>query len=255
MITEKLADVEQVVEVGQPLFKLDASVDAKAAATAASPRETDAGAPSPASVQAPVAAQAPPAAPVAAPTPATTPASAPAAAPPPLQAGPTRSETRVKMSRMRLRIAERLKEAQNTTAMLTTFQECDMSNLMELRSRFKEEFEKKHGVKLGFMSAFVKASTAALEETPAVNAMIDEASKELVYRNYCDISVAVASPNGLVVPVIRNAEKLSFADIEKTIASFGAKAKSGSLSLEEMSGGTFSISNGGVSFLNAVCTK
>jgi len=150
------------------------------------------------------------------------------------------------MSRMRQRIAEKLKEAQNTAAMLTTFQECDMSELMALRKQFKDEFEKVHGVKLGFMSAFVKASTAALQEIPAVNAVIDDATKEIVYKSYCDVSVAVASPNGLVVPVLRDAETMSFADVEKAIAGFAAKAKSGTLSLEDMAGGTFSISNGGV---------
>jgi 2-oxoglutarate dehydrogenase E2 component (dihydrolipoamide succinyltransferase) len=112
---------------------------------------------------------------------------------------------------MRLRIADRLKESQNTAAMLTTFQECDMSNLIDLRNRFKDDFEKSHGVKLGFMSAFVKAATAALQETPAVNAVIDDQTQEIVFRNYCDVSVAVASPTGLVVPVLRNTEKMSFA--------------------------------------------
>jgi len=157
-----------------------------------------------------------------------------------------RSETRTKMSRMRQRIAVRLKEAQNTAAMLTTFQECDMGNLMEIRSRHKDEFANRHGVKLGFMSAFVKASTKALEELPAVNAYIDDETKEIVYRNYCDISVAVASPNGLVVPVLRNTEQMSFAQIEKSIALYGQKAKDGTLALEDMAGGSFTISNGGV---------
>lgn len=147
---------------------------------------------------------------------------------------------------MRLRIAERLKAAQNTAAMLTTFQEVDMFELMALRTEHKEEFEKHHGVKLGFMSAFVKASTAALQELPAVNAYIDDATKEIVYRNYMDVSVAVASPSGLVVPVLRNTEAMSFKDIEKQIALYGKKAKEGSLALEDMAGGTFTISNGGV---------
>lgn len=115
------------------------------------------------------------------------------------------------MTKMRQRIAARLKESQNTAAMLTTFQECDMTNLMELRNRFKDDFEKVHGVKLGFMSAFVKAATAALQEIPAVNAVIDDETQEIVFRNYCDVSVAVASPTGLVVPVLRNTEKMSFA--------------------------------------------
>ena len=179
-----------------------------------------------------------------------TPAPAPAPTPAPAAAAPKaagdRSETRVKMNRMRLRIAERLKEAQNTAACLTTFQECDMGHLMELRKSHKDEFEKIHGVKLGFMSAFVAASTKALQEIPAVNAYIDDASKEIVYRNYCDVSVAVASPNGLVVPVLRNTEDMSFADIEKQIGAYGAKARAGELALEDMAGGTFTISNGGV---------
>lgn len=157
-----------------------------------------------------------------------------------------RSETRVKMSRMRLRIAQRLKEAQNTAAMLTTFQEVDMSRLIEMRNTHKEQFEKTHGVKLGFMSAFVKASTAALQEIPAVNAFIDDSTNEIVYRNFVDVSVAVASATGLVVPVLRNTENMSFADVEKSIGAFGKRAKEGSLALEDMAGGTFTISNGGV---------
>jgi len=143
-------------------------------------------------------------------------------------------------------VATRLKEAQNTAAMLTTFQEVDMGNLMELRSKYKDNFLDKHGVKLGFMSAFVKAATAALQEIPAVNAYIDNASNEVVYHNYCDISVAVASPSGLVVPVLRNTESMSFADVEKGIMNYAMKAKEGSLALEDMAGGTFTISNGGV---------
>eukprot|EP01034_Spumella_vulgaris_P022253 gene22253-28366_t len=124
--------------------------------------------------------------------------------------------------------------------------EVDMTNLIELRNKYKEDFEKIHGVKLGFMSAFVRASASALLEIPAVNAVIDDATNEIVYRNYIDISVAVASPTGLVVPVLRNTEKMTFADIEKSIGDFGKKAKAGSLSLEDMTGGTFTISNGGV---------
>jgi 2-oxoglutarate dehydrogenase E2 component (dihydrolipoamide succinyltransferase) len=147
---------------------------------------------------------------------------------------------------MRQRVAARLKDAQNTAAMLTTFQECDMGNLMELRNKYKDAFAEKHGIKLGFMSAFVKAATAALQETPAVNAYMDDANKEIVYRDYCDISVAVASPNGLVVPVLRNTETMSFADVERNISLYGKKARDGTLSLDDMAGGTFTISNGGV---------
>jgi len=157
-----------------------------------------------------------------------------------------RTERRTKLSRMRQRVAARLKDAQNTAAMLTTFQECDMGNLMETRNKYKDEFLKTHGVKLGFMSAFVKAATAALQEIPAVNAYIDDESQEVVYRDYCDISVAVASPTGLVVPVLRNTETMSFADVEKNIAMYGQKAKEGTLALDDMAGGTFTISNGGV---------
>jgi 2-oxoglutarate dehydrogenase E2 component (dihydrolipoamide succinyltransferase) len=145
---------------------------------------------------------------------------------------------------MRSRIAERLKDAQNTAAMLTTFQECDMGTLMELRGRYKDDFEKRHGVKLGFMSAFVKASAAALREVPAVNASIE--GGDIVYHDFCDVSVAVSSPRGLVVPVIRDVQTMSFADVEKTLAELAAKARDDKIALEDMAGGTFTISNGGV---------
>lgn len=153
-------------------------------------------------------------------------------------------ERRVAMTRMRKRIAERLKEAQNTAAMLTTFNEMDMSALMDLRSEYKDAFEKRHGARLGFMSAFVKASTVALQEQPEVNAFID--GDDIVYRDYVDISVAVSTPKGLVVPAVRGCENMNFAMIEKTIASLGERARDGELTLEEMQGGTFTISNGGV---------
>jgi len=148
------------------------------------------------------------------------------------------------MSRMRLKIAERLKEAQHTCAMLTTFNEIDMSNIVEFRKKYADQFLKRHNMKLGFMSAFVKASACALVDNPIVNAVID--GNEIVYRDYVDISVAVATPKGLVVPVLRNVEKMSYADIERTIGEFGEKAKKGSLAIEDMDGGTFTISNGGV---------
>jgi 2-oxoglutarate dehydrogenase E2 component (dihydrolipoamide succinyltransferase) len=153
-------------------------------------------------------------------------------------------EQRVKMTRLRKRIAERLKEAQNTAAMLTTFNEVDMTALNAARALYKDGFEKKHGVKLGFMSFFVKACVTALKEWPAVNAEID--GDELVYKNFYDIGVAVGTPNGLVVPVVRDCDTLSFADVEKTIAGYGKKARDGKLAIEDMSGGTFTISNGGV---------
>ncbi|KAM4625570.1 dihydrolipoyllysine-residue succinyltransferase component of 2-oxoglutarate dehydrogenase complex, mitochondrial [Polymixia lowei] len=157
-----------------------------------------------------------------------------------------RTESRVKMNRMRLRIAQRLKEAQNTCAMLTTFNEVDMSNITEMRKSYKDAFLKKHNIKLGFMSAFVKAAAYALTDQPAVNAVIDDTSKEIVYRDYVDISVAVATPKGLVVPVIRGVEGMNFTDIEKAINMLGEKARKNELAVEDMDGGTFTISNGGV---------
>merc|ERR1711962_1822173 len=156
----------------------------------------------------------------------------------------TRSEHRVKMNRMRMKIASRLKDAQNTNAMLTTFNELDMSAIMQLRKENQEGFVKKHGIKMGFMSAFVKASAYALTKQPTVNAVID--GGDTVYRDYVDISVAVASPKGLVVPVLRNVERMNYADIEKGIATLGLKARNNEISIEDMDGGTFTISNGGV---------
>ncbi|KAL3154015.1 hypothetical protein ABBQ32_013568 [Trebouxia sp. C0010 RCD-2024] len=155
-----------------------------------------------------------------------------------------RPERRVKITRLRARVAERLKGAQNTYAMLTTFNEIDMTNIMQLRKDFKEGFQEKHGVKLGFMSAFVKASSDALRLVPAVNAVIE--GDELVYRDYTDISIAVATPKGLVVPVLRNVDALNFAGIEKAINTLGKKARDGTISIDDMAGGTFTISNGGV---------
>ncbi|KAF8234953.1 dihydrolipoamide succinyltransferase [Tricholoma matsutake] len=163
---------------------------------------------------------------------------------PEIPAAGSRSETRIKMSRMRLRIAERLKESQNAAASLTTFNEIDMSSLMEMRKRYKDEVLKEHGVKLGYMSAFAKACTLALKEIPAANASIE--GEEIVYRDYVDLSVAVATPKGLVTPVVRNAETMGFIDIEKEIVALGKKARDGKLTLEDMAGGTFTISNGGV---------
>jgi len=153
-------------------------------------------------------------------------------------------EQRVRMTRLRRRIAERLKDAQNTAAMLTTFNEVDMSAVNALRNQYKDAFEKKHQVRVGFMSFFVKACVTALKEWPAVNGEID--GDEIVYKNYYDIGVAVGTPNGLVVPVVRDADKLSFAAIEQAIAEFGRKARDGKLTIEELTGGTFTISNGGV---------
>jgi len=153
-------------------------------------------------------------------------------------------EERVHMSRLRRRIAERLKQAQNTAAMLTTFNEADMSRVIALRAAYKEAFEKKHGVRLGFMSFFVKAAIAALKEIPAVNGEID--GEDIIYKNYYDIGVAVGLEQGLVVPVLRDADQLSFAEIEKQIADFGRRARDGKLAIDELTGGSFTISNGGV---------
>lgn len=145
---------------------------------------------------------------------------------------------------MRQRIAERLKEAQNVNAMLTTFNEVDLSKLMAMRKNYQEAFTKKHGVKLGLMSPFVRASAIALQDQPTVNAVIE--GNEIIYRNYLDISIAVATPKGLVVPVVRNVESMGYAQIEKTLAALGNKARDGKIAVEDMEGGTFTISNGGV---------
>ncbi|WP_118185733.1 2-oxoglutarate dehydrogenase complex dihydrolipoyllysine-residue succinyltransferase [Paraburkholderia phosphatilytica] len=193
-------------------------------------------------------------APAAKAAPAAAPAAAPKAARPSLPdvKAPTsaeswlnnRPEQRVPMSRLRARIAERLLESQQTNAILTTFNEVNMAPVMDLRNKYKDRFEKEHGVKLGFMSFFVKAAVHALKKFPLVNASID--GNDIVYHGYFDIGIAVGSPRGLVVPILRNADQMSLADIEKKIAEFGQKAKDGKLSIEEMTGGTFSISNGGV---------
>lgn len=253
VIEELLVPDGGKVEGGTPLFKLrkgaaaakaapSPAAEAPAAAAAAPPPPPP---PPPASIPTamppvpPVPAQAVHAKPVSAVQPTA------AASAPPAAAG-ARGENRVKMNRMRLRIAQRLKEAQNTCAMLTTFNEVDMSNIQEMRKIHKDAFLKKHNIKLGFMSAFVKAAAHALNDQPAVNAVIDDTTKEIVYRDYVDISVAVATPKGLVVPVIRNVETMNFADIEKAINALGEKARKNELAVEDMDGGTFTISNGGV---------
>ncbi|KAM3222882.1 dihydrolipoyllysine-residue succinyltransferase component of 2-oxoglutarate dehydrogenase complex 2 [Capsicum annuum] len=161
-----------------------------------------------------------------------------------LQLPPKERERRVPMTRLRKRVATRLKDSQNTFALLTTFNEVDMTNLMKLRSDYKDTFVEKHGVKLGFMSGFVKAAVSALQNQPIVNAVID--GDDIIYRDYIDISIAVGTPKGLVVPVIRNAEQMNFAEIEKTINTLAKKANDGSISIDEMAGGSFTISNGGV---------
>ena len=183
-------------------------------------------------------------------TPKSGPVAAPAAAkaalptPPVTVALGDRTEQRVPMSRLRARIAERLLQSQQTNAILTTFNEVNMGPMMALRKQYGEKFEKAHGVRLGFMGFFVKAACAALQKFPVLNASVD--GNDIVYHGYIDIGIAVGSPRGLVVPIIRNADQMSIAEIEKKIAEFGAKAKDGKLTIEDLTGGTFSISNGGI---------
>jgi 2-oxoglutarate dehydrogenase E2 component (dihydrolipoamide succinyltransferase) len=231
ILKEVFAKEGDTVEVGKDLFKLEpkAGESKPAAAAAATVVEKPVPEKTPATKPAPVAAVKP-----------TTPQA------PTRPAGQTRGETREKLTRMRLRIAERMKEAQNSAASLTTFNEVDMSALMAMRSKHKEAFGKKHDAKLGFMSAFVKAAAQALQEIPVVNARMDMTSQEIVYHKHVDISVAVATPKGLVTPVLRNCESMSFADVERTLASLGERARDGTIGLDELAGGTFTISNGGV---------
>ncbi|KAJ3405448.1 2-oxoglutarate dehydrogenase complex E2 component [Chytriomyces hyalinus] len=240
IIMEAFAKEGETVSVGSNLFKVNVNASASGAATTAST-------PAPAkAAQAPVAA-----APKVA-----TPAPAPAAAPKPAAANaPTaiaglpaqigaRTERRVKMTRIRKTISSRLKESQNTAASLTTFNEIDVSNLIEFRSKYKEAVLDKHGVKLGFMGAFIKASAQAMKDIPEINARIE--GDEIVYSDFVDISVAVATPKGLVTPVVRNCEGMSILDCEKELAALGAKAKANGITIEDLAGGTFTISNGGV---------
>uniref|UniRef100_A0A7S2Z7B2 dihydrolipoyllysine-residue succinyltransferase n=1 Tax=Chloropicon laureae TaxID=464258 RepID=A0A7S2Z7B2_9CHLO len=248
VVEEILVAEDDTVVVGQAVAKVnlgaagtEAAPEPAAAAPEPAPAAAEeekpapaAAAPTPAAPKKAAAAPAPKKAPAAAPKPTTTVA--------PAARGPR--ERRVPMTRMRKRIAERLKGAQNTYAMLSTFNEIDMTNLMALRKKYKDEFMEEHGVKLGFMSAFVKAAADALQKVPAVNAVID--GDDIIYKDYCDISIAVASPKGLVVPVLRDADRMSFADVEKTIAMLGQKARDGTMSIDDMAGGTFSITNGGV---------
>jgi 2-oxoglutarate dehydrogenase E2 component (dihydrolipoamide succinyltransferase) len=247
VVKEHFAEEGSTVSVGAPLFAYEAGAEAPKKAESAKeevPKKVEQ--PSKPEV-APKVAEAPKAA--AAPEAKTAPAAPKTETPkapaqkPSVSAG---GERKVKVTRMRERIAQRLKDAQNTYAMLTTFQEADMFNLINMREDFKEEFQKKHGVKLGFMSAFVKASAAALKEIPAVNAVYDGSNREIIYRDYVDISVAVATPRGLVVPVLRDCDHLSFADVEKRLGELSARARKDEITLEEMAGGTFTISNGGV---------
>ncbi|KAJ2846846.1 hypothetical protein IWW36_004151, partial [Coemansia brasiliensis] len=246
VLRELLANEEDTVVVGQDLFKIEEGATAEGGA--AKPKPAAEATPEPPATAAP--AQPEPTKPASSAEP-SKPVEAPKAAPKESQtAAPVsfntsnRSERRVKMNRMRLRIAERLKQSQNTAASLTTFNEIDMSNLIDLRKKYKDDVLKTHGVKLGYMGAFVKASSFALQAVPEVNASID--GDHLVYYDYCDISVAVATPKGLVTPVLRNTEKMNIVDVEQEIANLGKKARDNKITVEDMAGGTFTISNGGV---------
>ena len=231
LVAEHDLDPSTIEGTGKDGRLLKADVEAHLAAQAAAAEQAAAPEPEPAPEPAP---------PPQAPPPKPAPKPAPSAEP--RDAG--EREVRVRMSRLRRRIAERLKEAQNSAAMLTTFNDADMGAILDLRKRYRDSFEKRHGVRLGFMSFFVKACIEALKEIPAVNAEID--GDDIVYKNYYDIGVAVGTEQGLVVPVLRDADALSFAEIERTIAELGAKARDGALSMAELTGGTFTISNGGV---------
>jgi len=259
-IVELLVEDGDTVEAGQPLYVIDTDA-AGAPAAESAPADaapTSSAIPSvadlkvnlpnvkPVVVVAPLQVGQPAAAAAAAPTPAPKPV---AAAPKPktaLSFGISREEDRTKLSRVRQRITQRMKDTQNTAATLSTFNEIDMSNIMEMKTKYSDRFEKKHGVKLGLMSAFAKASANALMLAPAVNASIDDVTNEMVYRNYVDVSVAVATEHGLVSPVLRNVEKMNYFDIEREISDLAEKAKNGSLSIEDMDAGTFTVNNGGV---------
>ncbi|KAJ1984238.1 2-oxoglutarate dehydrogenase complex E2 component [Dimargaris verticillata] len=251
VIKEHLAAEEDTVAVGADLFRLELTdTPPEGSEQLTSKEEATASSPAAESTQPSEITKAPqptkptePQQPSPAPAP-SKPSPPPAADTTPAPAPGQRSDKRVKMTRMRLRIAERLKESQNAAASLTTFNEIDMTNLMALRKQYKDQVLKKHGVKLGFMSAFVKASASALKEVPEVNAFIE--GDQIVYHDYSDISVAVATPKGLVTPVLRNAESLSFVGVEKAIADLSTRARDNKLTIEDMTGGTFTISNGGV---------
>lgn len=249
-IRELFAEAKTIVKKGEPLYRLEVSSEAPAGSAAKPAAAAPAAAPAPEKPAAkaekpketPQAAAPAPAA--SKPAPSATPSTSSSSSTSSTASSGNRTEHREKMNRMRLRIAERLKDSQNTAAMLTTFNEIDMTNIIQLRNDFKDEFLKKHNVKLGFMSAFVRGAVAALQEQPIVNAVID--GTDIIHRDYIDISVAVATPKGLVVPVLRNCEALSFAGVEKAIAALGEKARNNQIALEDMAGGTFTISNGGV---------
>lgn len=265
VITKYFVQEGDVIEVDSDFFELDtdAKGEAKSSGGDSAPAvsKTEPAAQTPAQ-EAPKAATPPPAAreetKSAPPPPSSSgsakrpPAPKGSPAPPGMQVGKdgfntitgTRTETRVKMSRMRQTIAKRLKDAQNTNAMLTTFNECDMSAFMELRKEFKDSFQDKHGVKLGFMGAFVRGVVQAVKEQPVVNAVIE--GDEMVYKDYVDISVAVSTPTGLVVPVLRNCEQMSYANVEQSLVELSIKAREGKIGMDDMKGGTFTITNGGI---------
>jgi len=248
VVTKLLVEDGETVTPGTPLFEMEEGEGAPAPKKEAAPAKKE---------EAPAAAAPVAAAPIptAAPTPTPIPTQpisttktadvkpTPAAEAP---VGGSRGERRVKMNRMRLRIAQRLKDAQNTAAMLTTFNEIDMSGIMKMRKEYKDLFEKEHEARLGFMSAFIKASSVGLQKEPAINAVIDDATNEIIFRDYTDVSFAAATPKGLVVPVIRNVETMSLLDIERELARLSGLARAGKLAIEDMEGGTFTISNGGV---------
>jgi len=253
VVTKLLVEDGETVTPGTPLFEMEegagGAAPAAPAAKAAEPKPAEA---APAAAAAPVAAAPiPTEAPKAAPVPSKPMSSSKTdfTAPAPAavgSAGPSRDERRVKMTRMRQRIAQRLKDAQNTCAMLTTFNEIDMSGILGMRKEYKDLFEKSHDQKLGFMSAFIKAAATGLVQEPAVNAVIDDATNEIIFRDFVDVSFAAATPKGLVVPVIRNVESMSILDVERELARLAGLARQGALSVEDMEGGTFTISNGGV---------
>merc|ERR1711990_340023 len=243
VVTKLLVEDEETVTPGTALFEMEEG--GAGAPAAAAPAKA---APEPAAVAAPI--------PTAAPTPTPIPTKpisttktsdfSPTPAAELVSAGPSRGERRVKMNRMRQRIAQRLKDSQNTCASLTTFNELDMSGILNMRKEYKDLFEKTHDQKLGFMSAFIKAAANGLQDEPAINAVIDDVTNEIIYRDFVDVSFAATTPKGLVVPVIRNVESMSILDIERELARLAGLARQGALSVEDMEGGTFTISNGGV---------
>jgi len=250
VVTKLLVEDGETVTPGTPLFEMEegagGAAPAAPAAKAAEPKPAEA-APAAAVAAAPIPTEAPKAVPVPSKPMSSSKADFTAPAPAAVgSAGPSRDERRVKMTRMRQRIAQRLKDAQNTCAMLTTFNEIDMSGILGMRKEYKDLFEKSHDQKLGFMSAFIKAAATGLVQEPAVNAVIDDATNEIIFRDFVDVSFAAATPKGLVVPVIRNVESMSILDIERELARLAGLARQGALSVEDMEGGTFTISNGGV---------